>query len=211
MVTAMSASTHAQRLDEAIDALRLINTQTIDTFIDLARDSGPLPVSLRALRTWRTELLALDQPARQRAAALPHLLVDLHFRDAAWWRDARSLASRRMTRHEAPQIAPPKSIVSLARAALMLAWHAVRSESRHATILLGIANPVAHELATLSPAEVIRIAERYAYALTPRWADRAFMWQQFLEAAGTEDRGAMGQVQMRALQLLGGDLLPHSS
>ena len=206
----MTASTHEQRLIESIDALILVNTQTIDTFIELVREAGPLPTSLRTVRSWRAELSALDPVARRRAAALPHLLVDLHFRDADWWRDAHSLASRRMTRHEAPQVVPPKSIISLARAALMLAWHTVRSETRHATVLLGIAEPVARELSKLSPAEVIRIAERYAYALTPRWADRPFMWQQFLEAAGTDD-SAMKMVQMRALQLLGGDLLLRSA
>ena len=199
--------THAERITQSLEALAPVNTQAIETFIDLAQTLGPLPPSMRILRTLRHELASLDSAARARAACMPHLLVEMHFRDLDWWRDAQSLAGRRMTRHEAPQFVPPKSVVSLARAALTLAWHTVRSEPTHATILLGVAESVTRELAKLSPSDVNRIAERYAYALTLRWADRPFIWGQLLSAARDDDAEAMNLVQMRALQLLGGDLL----
>jgi hypothetical protein len=165
--------------------------------------ASPLVIALR-----RT-LLAMTPDARVRASRRPILLVDMAFRDALWWLDARS-HPRRVTRtildHE---IFPAQSAKHLARATLVLAWHSVRADRIASGVILGISRPVAEILAGLALSDLDSIAERRFRSLRPRWENRPALWRRLLHSGDSADFRRGKEFVLRSLQLLSSELI-HS-
>jgi hypothetical protein len=157
----------------------------------------------------RRPLLAMTPDIRARASRRPILLLDMAFRDALWWRDARS-HPRRTTRttvdHEA---FPAPSARALARASLVLAWHSVRADPIASGVILGISRPVAEILGGLALSDLDSIAERRFRSLRPRWEDRPALWRKLLHSGQSTDFRRGKEFTLRSLQLLSFELL-HS-
>jgi hypothetical protein len=155
----------------------------------------------------RRPLLAMTPEARARASRRPILLLDIAFRDALWWIDAKS-HPRRATRttldHEA---FPAQSAKHLARATLVLAWHSVRADQIASGVILGISRPVAEILAGLALSDLDSIAERRFRSLRPRWEDRPALWRRLIHSGESADFRRGKEFLLRSLQLLGGELL----
>ena len=88
----------------------------------------------------------------------------------------------------------------------MLAWHSVKADV-NASCLLGISPGVAATLASFSLTELDRIAERRFRYVRPRWEDRPIVWRQLLLTAGSADARQARDANLRALQLITGDLI----
>ena len=88
----------------------------------------------------------------------------------------------------------------------MLAWHSVRADV-NASCLLGISPGVAATLASFSLTELDRIAEHRFRYVRPRWEDRPIVWHQLLTTASTADARQTRDANLRALQLITGELI----
>lgn len=201
--TAVSLEASAART-QLLQSVRDANASCIDMLVHAARieprDRFPLVNHLRSL------LPQLTPDVRGRAADTPLLLVDMQLRDAEWWTHLQEYPNR-------PPPVPPgrgnfsrAGAVPLGRATLMLAWHGVRSDPV-GCCLLGIAPEVARIIASFSLTELDRAVERRFRYVRPRWEDRPAVWRALLVAAQTDDARRIREVNLRAIQLMTGDLL----
>ena len=192
-------------VDAPLAPLYEVNERCLTLLAEAARaDAQPASALVVALRR---PLLAMTPDARARAARRPLLLLDMKFRDALWWRDARS-HPRRATRtpvdHEA---FPAQSARPLARATLVLAWHSVRADPIASGVILGVSHPVAEILAGLALSDLDSIAERRFRSLRPRWEDRPALWRRLIHLGEVGDYRRGKEFILRSLQLLGGELM----
>jgi len=155
-------------------------------------------------------LRCVDASTQARAARFPFLLVDIRFRDRAWWRDVLTQPERSWNDPSWLARLPRSSAVKLTRATLILVWHTVRLDLESAMVLLGIAPAVAEVIGELPLRDIDRIAERHYRHMRPRWEDRPAVWHQLLDCAQTGDVEAAHEFVLHALQLTAGAVLPRS-
>lgn len=160
-----------------------------------------LALTIDTLRNMRPEL-------RQRAAKRPFLLVDFGFSDAEWWSAAKAQPTH-ARRTRSPRPFSKHAAIQLARAALIVAWHVVRSEAPAARLLMGMTARVAEIVETLTLEEIDRIAEHQFGRLRPRWEDQPHIWRSFLSAARSGDSQALRNFDVHAIQLISSEMIPH--
>ena len=188
-----------------LQALYDVNLQAL-SLMRLLIERNRIPRTFGVLLDIRESLCRLDDAALRRLASIPHLLVDLNFRDVAWWRSIRHDSPRavaigdRLTRAARPRL------TALTRATLTYTWHIARLSRTDAMLLLGLSEPVITELADWTPDEIQRAAERQALRLRPRWNDRPMVWDHWIEAASTSEADALRRMRIHGLQLLGAEL-----
>ena len=191
-------------LRSTLGALADVNLQALQLMLGFI-ESDRVPRGFAVLGEIAPDLVRLDRDGIRRLAAMPHLLVDLNFRDVDWWRGTRYESLRavaiadRLTRLARPRL------LALSRATITLVWHVVRIDQAEAALLLGLSEDVARELSQWSPDDVQRVAERQALRIRPRWSNRPHVWQQWIEAASSDDAEAMRRMRVHGLQLLGSD------
>lgn len=195
--------------EQSLQPLHEVNQRCIEMLIQMAARAHTEVAPFALVHQIRDELRTLDLAARRRAAQCPFLLVDLDFRNQAWWQEAKRHAARSGTSAQQRIALPRRSVLPLARATLVLAWHTVRTDPEAARISLGLSPAVAAAIAALSIDEVDRLAERHFHRLRPRWHDRATTWRTLLRAARGGDAGAVRDFRLHGIQLLGSELLPH--
>jgi hypothetical protein len=144
---------------------------------------------------------------RTRAARKPFLLLDMEFANAEWWQTVRR-PSRSPPLPPLRGQFPRSSARALARATLSAAWHALRAD-RHVQLRFGMLPAVAGIIETLGLTELERLAEKRYRFLRPRWDDRPGVWRHLLESVATADFRRGREFNLRALQLLIGELLVH--
>ena len=190
-------------LGTVLQPLQEINERCLELLVQAARGGrfGTLPLVLPL----RDLLLQMTPQARQRAARNGFLLVDLEFANALWWLS--------MTRPGRATPAPRRcggfhrtAGVQLARATLMLAWHSLRADSGSAC-MLGISSDVGEIIATYSLTKLDRIARRCFRYVRPRWEDRPGVWRQLLLSAQQPDLRRRRDTNVRAVQLITGELI----
>lgn len=152
--------------------------------------------------------ISLNVTARKRAAQTPFLLMDVHFQEIQWWRDAQN--SRSPQRQPLiPETAFKGKLASeLMRETLMLAWSTVMMDRRVACLLFGMAPAVSRMIADFGPQDVERIAARYRSHLRPRWHDFPAYWNSLLIAARDDDEAALEECRLHGVLMIGGELLP---
>lgn len=189
----------------AIPGMQDVNLQALKLMCELL-DRDRLPNSFEMLRPVRSALLTLDEAERRRFAAIPHLLVDLNFRDVDWWRAVRSNSLRAVTIVDRASRAARPRLLALSRATLMLVWHAAQADRSRAMLMLGLSEALAVEFAGWSPDEVQRAAERQALRLKPRWTGRPETWRYWIHAVRGNDPEMLRRAHVHGLQLLGVEL-----
>jgi len=182
-------------------ALADLNAQALQVMITMLRP-GALPRSFALLGEVGDALLGLDEAARRRLAAIPHLLITLHFDDVEWWRAVRHESPRAVALADRAARAARPRLRALAQAMLTLVWHLTRSDPPRAALLLGLSPAVIEELRDWTPSELQRIADRHALRLQPRWPDRAGVWARWIHAVASADPALLRQVSIHGLQLL---------
>lgn len=184
-----------------------LNERYLQALTQLAR-SDREQKTLSVVNGHRTLWRDLSASARQRAARMPFLLMDVHFQDAQWWRAVRGSGSRSRPRGALSAAFTGKLAGELMRETLMLAWSTALLDRGTAGVLLGMAPKVSDIITTLGPQEVERIAARSSAHLRLRWQDVPAFWRNLLTAACAGDEAALHQSRLHGVQLLGSDLLP---
>jgi len=201
--TAVSLEASAARA-QLLQSVREANARCIEMLVHAARteprDRFPLVNHLRSL------LRELTPDIRGRAADTPLLLVDMQLSNAEWWAHLQAHPNRTPPLPAGRGNFPRASAVPLGRATLMLAWHGVRSDPV-GCCLLGVGPEVARIMASFSLTELDRAVERRFRYVRPRWEDRPAAWRALLLAAQTGDARRIREVNLRAIQLMTGDLL----
>jgi hypothetical protein len=165
-----------------------------------ARDTFPLVNHLRPL------LRGLTPEIRARAARTALLLVDMQLSNAPWWTSLQAHPARPAPLPAARGSFNRASAMPLGRAILMLAWHGVRSDPV-GSCLLGVSPDVARVIASFSLTELDGAVERRYRYVRPRWEDRPAVWRALLLSAQSRDARRTREANLRAIQLMTGDLL----
>ena len=190
--------------DSSLAPVYEINERCIDLLVEAARDDKhPAPGLVVALRT---PLLQLTPEMRMRVARRALLLVDLGFRDIAWWKDAQRDPQRSTRTPVTLDTFPARAAMTLARSTLILAWHSIRADRTAAGLMLGISRPVADVILSLPLTDLDRIAEKRFRRLRPRWEDCPALWRQLLLSVEATDFRKEREFNLRALQLVAGQL-----
>lgn len=199
-------SEFAWKAQLALARVYALNERCLEVITDLARTERR-QASIAIVNEHRTLWRTLSVTARFRAAHAPFLLLDVHFKDAEWWRAARDRSNRR-TKVALSAAFKGKMAGELMRETLMLAWSTVAFDRGAASIMLGMAPAVSSMIAALGPQDVERIAARHCSHLEPRWKDFPAFWGKLLAAAHNDDEEALHEVHLHGAQLIGGELLP---
>ena len=147
----------------------------------------------------------LDPNARQRAARLPFVLMDVHFADSRWWDRARRPAVQAVA---PPAPCFPREIgEKLMNETLMFAWHIAQADSRAASPIIGMTPEVVATVAGLSAHELRDIAAQHAGEIEPRWRTSPHWWGALLAAAISDNQVALADIHLQAKLLLCGELL----
>lgn len=200
---ALCGETGAARA-QLVQSLQEANERCIEMLVQAARagarDTFPLVNHLRSL------LRELTPAARVRAARTALLLVDMQLSNAAWWTHVQTHPNRPAPFPLVRGTFPRASAVPLGRAIVILAWHGVRSDPV-GTFLLGVSPAVARIIGSFSLTELDRVVERRFRYVRPRREDRPALWRALLLSAQSGDARRTREVNLRALQLMTGDLL----
>jgi hypothetical protein len=186
-------------------SLHEVNERCIELLVNAARSE--LASALPLVRHLRESLRTSDPEIRRRAAARNILLVDIAFHDGDWWRGVKLEPTRRRRPLVAYAGFPRRTSVPLARATLMLAWHAMQEDPATATVLLGMHREVTKVIAGLQLSEIDSIAERRFRHVLPRWHDQPDYWGELLDAARFGAAAALRRCDVRGLQMIVGEQL----
>lgn len=177
-----------------------INQRCIEMLIEAARVPGlgrsPLVTQLREV------LLQMTPDTRARAARRTFLLLDMELGNSALWQRFKSRSARTGPAPNERAIFPRASAVQVARDILILAWYGVRADRHGAKLLLGMSAAVSDIIATLSLADVNRLAERQFRYLRPRWEDQPDLWLKLLTTSQTLDIRRAREINLRGMQLI---------
>lgn len=175
-----------------------LNAQCIDLLFSLATNLSfqqlP-PFILQNRDQWRL----LDEEARRRLAAFPFVIVDLHFKDADWWREV--LGSQFVASADSTPFG------DLAVETLLFARQAAREDVVVAKAMFAMATPVASLVASLTLQQVRSIASGHARDLRVRWEDDAEFWGELLAACRAGDEQAIDAARRQGKLLFCGELV----
>lgn len=172
-----------------------INEAFVRYLLTSAREAAPARCAL--LSELREAIRKTNASAEALAARAPVLLLDMGFRDHAWWTQIAANPTRKFGRYKAAL--PHSQAVELARATLILAWYLARAEITSCLVLAGLSQPVARIVGALRPGQIDQIAEFQYESLRPRWEDRPSIWMQLLSGSARELKPR--ELVIRALQL----------
>ena len=188
-----------------LELVHEFNERFIEGVVEAARanDGRSAPEMVRRHRDlWAN----LDAAARLRASRCPFLLVDIQFRNAAWWRQACNDAAWQSDPPGSARLFPRTRAVELARDALIVAWRTAQHDTRVAATLLAMSEEVAGIVATLGLGHLRDIPDHHHRHLRPRWEGSSSFWGRLACAAGRDDREALSDVHLYAVQLADADM-----
>jgi hypothetical protein len=149
----------------------------------------------------------LNTEARWRLAAFPFVIVDVRFRDEAWWRGQAKVQDHVVAARGARDEFLRESRESLLLETLMFAWQVAREDTRVAQILFAMTQPVARLVSSLAMQEIRTVAIERSNFLRVRWDDNAQLWRDLLVAVATDDEIALEELRLQAKLLFCGDLI----
>jgi len=141
----------------------------------------------------------LDAAARKRIAALPFVIVDLRFKDVAWWNDSTQRVF--MT---SPNSGP---LIDLVLETLLFARQSAREDVSVAKTMFAMTLPVAQLVASLTLSQVMSIAASSTGELRVRSQQDAEFWRELLVAALADDEPALAELRLQAKLLFCGELV----
>jgi hypothetical protein len=132
------------------------------------------------------------------ASRFPFLLMDLGMATASTVNELLKRYGRIQDKDTHPLYAEH---LALARSALVVAWHAARTDCTGALLLFDLSPAIAQELATLALHDVEALAPMCVSPLTLRWRANAGLWRQLLNAEACESVDIVRGFVMHAVQL----------
>jgi hypothetical protein len=182
-----------------LESLRTINLEFLTLMSELAQASTYH--SHDVLGNLSPFFRDLTPQSAAHAARFPFLLLDLHFSEPSWWNSEDM--SRRSSVKDACKV--PKAISAgatpIARSALILAWHAVRTERDASLVLLGLSSTSADALETMTLHELEGVALMEPTSIRPRWNNSPALWMQLLQRPQTSHLNVARDFVVHALQL----------
>jgi hypothetical protein len=195
---------HRWRSARILEAVCQVNLHLVSTLIELARDGN---VSTVVVAQNVDALCRLEEAACNRVARIPVLLLDLHFQDEDWWRNAtRSNGDIRAATIGTAGL-PADYAAELTRETLIVAWLAVHQARQSASLLFGMSDAVASLLGELTPQQLNRVAEQSSHELSIRWQMKPDFWRRLLAAAQSGNAVDLSEIHLLGLHLLGGELM----
>lgn len=167
-------------------------------------DAAPaLDMFRRNLDLWTM----FDSHACARAARIPIVLLDCNFTCTDWWTSVVERGVRPVRSGGSQKCFIAEGAGFVLREILTEARTIAVAEPRAAHVIFGAPSIGVRLLASMSLADVDRIAVEYPMELRPRWAERTVFWRNLLLAAIDETDDAMAELYCHSLQLLGADIL----
>jgi hypothetical protein len=182
-----------------LESLRTTNLEFLSLMSQLAQASSYY--SLDVLGNLSPLFRELTPESAAQASRFPFLLVDLHFTEASWWRSGAQ--RQRLSVRDACGI--PKDLsaaaTSVAHSALILAWHAVRTERDASFVLMGLSGATADALTSMTLRELQSVALQDSTSIQPRWSNSPALWTQLLLRPHTSHMNIAREFVVHALQL----------
>lgn len=202
--SAHAMAPHRWRSARILEAVCQVNEHLVSALRELARlgDVSAIVVAANV-----KALCHLDVAACKRAARIPVLLLDLHFRGEDWWRNAASANGDYRVPKKGASSLPAGYAADLTRESLIVAWLAVHHAPQSASLLFGMSEPVATLLRELTPQQLNRVAERSDHELRIRWQSRPEFWRKLLRAGQSGNAVDLCEIHLFGVQLLGGELM----
>lgn len=184
---------------EVIEALPELNEFCFQVLAEQARAGGPHPAAQQIAEGW----LALDAPARRRAAAYPYLLFDAGFADPHRW---RNLALAHQVSDPPPQAADETvftvtQAVAATELVFVYAWSLARRHGVQARLVLGMHPLCAEWIAAHSVLGAHQLGRRLWTWLRPRWLNNPAFWAELLRGAA-EGGTAHQRARLQGMRLL---------
>ena len=195
---------HRWRSAHVLEAVCEVNEHLVSALTDLARN---VDASMDIVRQNAEALRRLNLDGCKRAARIPVLLLDLHFQNADWWRNAIQFNGGVSPATTGASKMPADLASELTRETLIVAWLAVRETPQSANLLFGMSDAVASLLVGLSARQLSRVAAERSHELGIRWQGNLEFWQRLLAAGQSGSVEDLCETHLLGLQLLGGDLM----
>ncbi len=151
--------------------------------------------------------MMFDSRACARAARIPVVLLDCNFMRADWWTSVVERGVRPIRSNGGQKCFIAEDAGVVLREILTEARTIAVAEPRAAHLIFGAPSIGVTLLASMSLADIDRIAAEYFMELRPRWAERTIFWRNLLLAAIGETDDAMSELYCHSLQLLGAEIL----
>jgi hypothetical protein len=186
-----------------------LNEQCVELVCELANNLSAEelpPFILENRDLWRL----LEPEARKRVAAFPFVIVDLHFKDAEPWQQARDghLMTPANVANTAPYSGfPPKLFEDLALETLLFARQVAREDVNVAKAMFAMTSPVVRLIASFTVSQVRAIALGNARQLRVRWDGDPEFWGELLAACRSGDEQSLAALRRHAKLLFCGELL----
>jgi len=188
----------------SLEVARRLNIRCLEL---LARLSMAGHEGLEIARHHRDLWMQFDTRAGERAARIPVVLLDCHFRRLDWWyRVIRQNDQAVLNSNTLPCI-PAEHAAPVLREILVEGRTIAISEPRAASLILGASPGTVSLIAKLTSMDIDRISIECANELRPRWEDKVAFWRNLLVAALGDADDALSEVSFHSLQLLGGELM----
>jgi hypothetical protein len=181
-----------------------LNGQCVDLVCELANDLSAQelpPFILQNRDLWRL----LEPEARKRVAALPFVIVDLHFKDSEPWQlasDGHPMAAADSMLYSG---FPSKLFEDLALETLLFARQAAREDVNVAIAMFAMTSGVVRLIASLTVSQVRAIALGSASQLRVRWDNHPDFWRDLLTACRAGDERAIEAIRRQGKLLFCGE------
>jgi hypothetical protein len=186
-----------------LETVHRLNARCLALLAEAAQETRAAQYSTGVFAS-RELWMRMDEPACRRAGTCPLFLLDLKFRDTAWWKTVSDPAQRSAT---ACGPTTERRFAEPLREALMEGWSIARSMPQLLTFPFGIAPAIAALIRELPLADLDRIVAWHGHCVRPRWAQNRKFWDMLLMAAVSTDEEALQRVRLYCVQLLGGEFL----
>lgn len=183
----------------AIRSMLEMNLECLDLLAGQAAE--PASQSNLMLRQYRELWRHVAQPARERVAATPFLLLDLGFADERRWMALPARVEDSEPAVYAPFFTVPGAAV-LARKVFVYAWDLTRTQEAAARLILAMPAHCTTLMTQLTVRRLDELAERHPDWLLPRWHRRGKVWRDILLAASASGNAALERARNHGYDLI---------
>lgn len=190
---------------QSLDLVYQLNERCLETLCEVAApDARPtnLPIVTENRELW----VHLEPGARQKAARVPFVIVDAHFKEQAWWRKITADGPHEAESEEPTSGLPREASEHLMHETTIFAWQTARWDKTVAQMSLGMSLSVADVIAALTPQQIRAIAARERQGVQVRWADDPRFWRDLLSAAKAGDDQKLAELHLHAKLLMTSEL-----
>ena len=188
----------------SLEVTRRLNVRCLELLARLAKAGHE---GFEIAKHHRDLWMQFDACAGERAAGMPVVLLDCHFRRVDWWDRVIRRNGPQVRNSETPPCIPAEDAAPVLREILVEGRTIAISEHRAASLILGASPGTVELIAELTSGDIDRISIECANELRPRWDDKIAFWRNLLVAALGEADDALSEMSFHTLQLLGGELM----